>query len=242
MLTYGTPGYTPRRRSLQWWEEANPTSLVSSDHYKKFVQVSDFTVLTGELDIVERRMMVAMLVSAGLRSAHDWTTTWPPSDNTSYVLSVGKDALDQWHQWGLVQVGANHGSVFVHDRVNVMVIEHPGTLLQRSFAGHGARTTMRADLATFQHLLHGIEVRADMKWCGVCQRTRVKGGGGRRRLATYWVEELDGAGLCDEHYRRRGTIKSRWKKEKVKPGTREAQVKGQMEMYAGTGEKLVVRK
>lgn len=203
-------------------------------------------ILAPDLDRPQSRILKAVAVSAGLSDyevVETWAAALAMADPGSWIVSAGKAALDQWHQWGLVQVGAQRGQTFHHDGRYVMVIEHPGTLMQQSMMGHDARKVMRVDLAMLAHRLQSdLMNMAHMTLCGRCQRTRVKGGGGRTRIATRWVEELDDAGLCEECYRKRGTIKSRWKKPRVNAGAREAQIKGQREMFAGDGTRVVVRK
>jgi hypothetical protein len=49
--------------------------------------------------------------------------------------------------------------------------------------------------------------------------------------ATMWAEELDGVGLCDMHWTKRGQIKSKKVKKRVNPSSREAQLQGQMGMF-----------
>lgn len=170
-------------------------------------------------------------------------TTWEDTAPGDIVVSVGKAALDLWHQWGLIQVGSQSGQIFTHDGRTVMVLEHPGTMMQLGWVGNDAKRRAKGAMSRLAAVVaYGVEDVDRMVVCGGCQRTRVKGGGGRHRVATHWPEELDGAGLCDEHWRKRGSIKSKWRKARVDKSTREAQVPGQREMFAGDGTRVVVRK
>lgn len=202
-------------------------------------------VLAPDLERPHQRLLHALLIAADLRD-YDIVERWDDTTRGDLVVSIGKAALDLWHQWGLVQVGNQRGEVFQRDGRTIIVMEHPGAAMQMSFGGASARGAMQQHLATVRAFLDDperlFEVAA-MSMCGGCQRTRVKGGGGRARPATHWVAELDGAGLCDEHWRKRGNIKSRWaKKARVDPSKREAQVKGQGEMWAGDGTRVTVMK
>lgn len=204
-------------------------------------------VLAPDLDRSHARLLRSFLIGAGL-SDHTVVQTWEDAraatDTDGYILSVGKAALDLWHQWGLIQVGMQRGQVFTHDDRFVMVVQHPGTLMQQSWTGRDGKHHMKCDL---QRLKIGV-VRGDvvhqehMHLCGRCQNTRVKGGGGRSRPATRWVAELDDAGLCEEHYRTRGKIKSKWVKKRVDKSKAEAQIVGQLEGMPGDGTRVMVPK
>lgn len=218
-----------------------------------------FTILVEpNLEPAHRRMLRAALSSAGLLAHVNpmWCETWEDVQMTRrvlntrdarFVLSVGRHGLDQWHQWGLIQVGHQHGNMFEHrdalgNKFTIMVIEHPGTLMQRSFIGHEAKASMKRDLTVWTQLLDGYAVDAAMGVCGRCQSTRVKGGGGRMRLAEHWPETLDGAGLCSEHYRTRARIKSKWVHKRVDKSSRAAQIAGQLEGMPGDGTRVMVSK
>lgn len=201
-------------------------------------------VLAVDLERPHQRLLHALLVTAGLR---DYTAVerWEDTARGDLVVSVGKAALDLWHQWGLIQVGHQHGQVFTRDGRTIMVLEHPGSAMQLGFVGRSAKDNMKADLARFRSLTQQAPYWRElmqMTMCGGCQRTRMKGGGGMARWAAHWPEELDGAGLCEEHYRKRGNIKSRWKKPRVDRSKREAQMPGQGEMWAGDGTRATVMK
>ncbi len=209
-----------------------------------------FAILAPDLTRQESKILQAMLQKVGLHpdGAPELVDQLP--NLHQHVLSVGKAALDIWHHYGLVQVGAHHGTMFTHRdprgfRYEVMVLQHPGTALQRTLPGFEAKQQMVVDLERWRLVLEG-RVSADrlrMEGCARCLATRVKAGfTPPRRRAEFWVEELDAVGLCDDHWRTRGRIvrKDRVKVERNK-SKREAQIAGQGEMIAD-GQHIMVSK
>jgi hypothetical protein len=168
----------------------------------------------------------------------------------THVLSVGKSALDVWHDFGLVQVGVNHGDVFTHRSPTtgrthkIMVVEHPGNMAQtRMEFGAGkvltAREDMVRDLGRWGFVLRGKGTfHPDV--CGGCLKsTKSK----LHRSAVYWLDELDGVGLCEDHYRARANYRRKRVVVPVKDrGKTEHQIPGQMEMLPGDGTKVMVAK
>lgn len=159
------------------------------------------------------------------------------------VLSVGKSALDTWHEFGLILVGANHGDVFRHRTTGtaagvarIMVLEHPGAMLQLKFDGRQARENYKRDLGLWRGVLEGGEV-SEPRACGGCLKSK----GNWPRVAAYWVDELDGVGLCEDHWRRRARYRVK-RAKKPNPSSREAQMAGQLEGFGFVGERAVVAK
>jgi hypothetical protein len=215
--------------------------------------VTDFSVLAPDLDTPHRRMLKVMLQKAGMVTAGLPIVDTLAECPTRHVLSVGKSGLDTWHDFGLIQVGAHHGNVFSHwtpptatssagHRV-IMVVHHPGTLMQLTITGYEAKDQMGFDLMRWRGLLDGRVAREACRQttCGKCLSRRGKGGP-VHRPAEHWVVELDGCGLCEDCYRTRGKIVRREKKKRVNPSSREAQIQGQLEMLPGDGTRVVVAK
>lgn len=174
-----------------------------------------------------------------------------PDSQPRHILSVGKAALDIWHDFGLIQVGANHGDVFVHRRMDgrhffIMVLEHPGAMDQLSaFGKYSAREDMVRDLTRWRLVLESVASGkvGTHGWhpgtCGGCLKRR----GGIPRPAEHWVDEMDGVGLCEDHYRRRGRYNRKRKVVPVKDrGKIEHQIEGQREMFGGDGTRVMVDK
>lgn len=220
--------------------------------------ISSFTLLAPYLTIKERRLLRVMLQRAGLDDYEPSLAESMDEVDSRHVLSVGKAALDMWHEYGLVQVGAHHGSVFRHwhpaiGHLVIMQTLHPGSLMQLTIGGHEAKDAMGRDLANFRRVLGG-EVIAGMPaathfrmtMCGACARPGRKkaGGGGERRAAVMWEERLDGAGLCEDHWRGRSKIVRRDKArgKKPNPSSKAAQLDGQLEMLPGDGSHIIVSK
>lgn len=209
------------------------------------VGVAEFSILAPELDLPSRRMLKVMMQKANITTAGLDFCDALEDCPTRHVLSVGKAALDTWHEFGLVQIGAHHGTTFRHwtpgmgHRV-VMVLHHPSTLMQLSIVGYEAKDQMAFDLMRWRNVLGGV-VRADalrQTTCGRC--------GGRRRdpvrrPAEHWVDELDGCGLCEDCYRGRSKI-TRKVKKKPNRSKAEAQIAGQLEMLPGDGARVMVSK
>jgi hypothetical protein len=208
----------------------------------------DYTLLAPALEPQHTKLMVAATNAAHLHHPTTVTDTMPAS---GYVLSVGKAALDIWHDFGLIQVGANHGDVFTTRRSTgtcvVMVVKHPGEMAQMQFSvhkAHSAREDMVRDLTRWRLLLEGSEAAGGHDHgfhspiCGGCMKLRDS----RVRAAEFWVDELDRVGLCDDHYRRRGKYNRKRKTVPVKDrGKIEYQVPGQRQMFAD-GERVMVDK
>lgn len=197
--------------------------------------VAAFSVLAPDLDVPARRLLKVMLQRADLEvEGTDFHGTLEACP-TRHVLSVGKAALDVWHDFGLIQVGAHHGCMFRHWTPNIghraiMVLHHPGSAMQMSFGGYEARDQIQFDLARWRGVIGG---QVDSR--NLCQMTCGRCLGRRRnparRPAQHWVEELDGCGLCEDCYRARSKItrKTPKKPNRSKP---EAQIAGQLEMIA----------
>lgn len=203
-----------------------------------------YVILAPELDRAHDRILRAMLGQARLPLApviETWAEVVKLEAGARVVASFGKTALDQWHDYGLIRVGNQHGNMFrhatpstrlVHD---IMVLHHPGTLLQQSMAGYGAKGEMRRDLTELLNLLAGTVRPEDLRMprCAKCQNARVKGGGGKSIPAQHWPEEIDTVGLCEVHYNKRGQIRGKSTiKKRVNPTSHAAQIEGQMSMWA----------
>lgn len=211
--------------------------------------MTPFTILAPGLDTSQTKLLKVIVNAVRLPWTAPSQTLADASADCRHVLSVGRDALNLWHDFGLIRIGANHGDVFTHHppppavgpaRV-VMVVEHPGTLQQLSFVGHQARDDMVADLRRWRMVLAG-ELSVDAcsaQWCGGCLKMREP----RHRDATYWVEELDGVGLCDGHWRKRAQYRRRVARvAKKDAGKMEHQIPGQAEWFPGDGTRLIVSK
>lgn len=192
--------------------------------------MEEFALLAPGMDRRETRLLSIMLERAGLESPRVMES-WREVD-ARYVLSVGKAAVDLWHEFGLIQVGAHHGYLFDHRASNgksydIMVVQHPGTLMQMSLVGHQAKDDMTSDLRAWSRVLEGVIAPSQLAMpnCAVCLRGKDK----RRRTAEFWEPRLDGVGLCDDHWRKRAQI-SRRPKKRIEKSSREAQIKGQGEM------------
>lgn len=201
-------------------------------------------LLAPDLERTHQRLLGAMLMRAGLDGVR--CETWAEvrehaqdADDGVVVASFGRAALDLWHDYRLILVGNQHGCMFRHrdtDHLSydIMVLEHPGTLMQLSMTGYTAKAAMRDDLLLLREVLEG---RADpehwrMSGCGKCQTRRVKGGGVKVMPAVEWVAGLDMVGLCDMHYMKRGQIKSKKVKKRVDPSSHAAQIDGQGSLFS----------
>lgn len=201
--------------------------------------MTPFSILAPHLPDEDARLLRVAIQAAGL----PWTA---PTDalSSTHVLSVGKAGLDVWHDFGLIQVGANHGDTFTHRARNgrrhvIMVVEHPSAMRQLSaFGKYSAREDMVKDLTRWHRkLTAGTDLRPGN--CGGCMKSRDS----RVRSAEWWVEELDGVGLCDDHYRKRGKYQRKNKVVPVKDrGKIEHQITGQREMFGGDGTRVMVDK
>lgn len=194
-------------------------------------------LLPDNLTPRESAMMSAALVSQRVPQ--------PSDDPAPIVLSVGKSALDSWHDYNLIRVGRQHGETFMHRetdkaRARVMfVVIHPGAMMQLQWTGRTAREAMARDLLRFRCLLEGKHTARDLlgQWCGVCLGKREP----RQRAAVAWPEELDCVGLCEDHARRKARL-VRKAKPRVNPSSREGQIVGQVEGFGMEGGKVMVAK
>lgn len=204
--------------------------------------MQQFSVLSGPLSTAEAKWLQIMLEKAGLNIALPTHITPDLTTCLPLVLSIGKDGVDAWHEFGLVQVGAHHGLVFTKFHANgkrytIMPIQHPGTLMQRSMVGWQARDDMVADLNAFRAIIDNpLASRVGMRYCAAC----VKGRPARQRPAEFYVTELDGVGLCDDHYRRRAKF-TRRPTPRIEKSSRAAQLPGQGEMIPD-GQHVIVAK
>lgn len=199
-----------------------------------------FSILAGPLDPAEVKWLTIMLEKAGLAGTVE-RSHLSLTDCLPLVLSIGKDGVDAWHEYGLIQVGTHHGLVFTKFHANgkrytIMPIQHPGTLMQKSLIGWQARDDMVADLHAFANLVAGRMSTPKMQWCAACG----KGRPARQRSAEFWVTELDGVGLCDDHYRRRAKFTKK-PKPRVEKSSKAAQIPGQGEMVPD-GQRVMVAK
>lgn len=198
----------------------------------------DYAVLAPELSDTEHRLLRVMLNNAGLWDQTHLIADHPRDINAKYVLSVGKAALDLWHEYGLIQVGAHHGCTFQHDGRIIMVLLHPGTLLQQTLVGHEAKGQMMTDLLTWGRVLDGQDgdQLPRMSTCAPC----LKGKDKRQRRAEFWEPRLDYVGLCDDHWRKRAQIGKK-AKPRVEKSSKAAQIPGQGEMIPD-GRRVIVAK
>lgn len=202
------------------------------------------TILMGRgesgrgLERREVKLLGAMLNKARLHPSdcawvHDWDEV--RAAGIGYVVSVGEQGLKAWHEYGLVRVNM-HGSTFVHvdghgDRFCVMPLQHPGGVFQQTAWGFGVKEDMQKDLLLWRDVIEGRmdpqRLRGIM--CVKCLTARVaKGKEPVRRRAEHWVDELDGVGLCDDHWRKRAQIVKKVRvKKRVDKSSVEAQIKGQ---------------
>ncbi len=222
----------------------------------------DFAVLAPDLELSHGRVLKAQLMNAGLPTPpplHEWRAVEERRARgmddehaapLTHVLSVGRAALDTWHDFGLIQVGDHRGTTFeTRGRTDgrlyhIMVIEHPGTLMQQSFVGHTARDHMRDDLMHWRKVLEHRIVAGDLhgKWCVKCAvKRRSQGHFPIRREAVEWDARVDGVGLCEDHWRRRSQITRVERKPRVHPSTRTGQISGQGEMVPD-GQHIMVAK
>lgn len=206
--------------------------------------MTPFTILAPDLSDSDTRLLRVALSHVGL----PWA---PPTDvlptHVRHVLSVGKAGLDVWHDFGLVHVGANHGETFEHRASSgrayvIMVLLHPGAMNQLSITKHSAREDMVRDLGRWRSLMEGDASFYATKpsMCGGCQKSR-----NTRRVmpAEHWLSELDGVGLCDDHWRRRAQYRRKVTRVAAKDkGKMEHQIPGQIEMLPGDGTKVRVSK
>lgn len=204
--------------------------------------MTPFAILAPNLDATQTKLLRAAITQSRL----EWTlpTDALPDPPVRHVLSAGREALNVWHDFGLIKIGANHGDVFRHTSPTtgrsyaVMVLEHPGTMQQLSIEGHRARDDMLRDLRRWREVLEqGAEWQS--YWCGGCLKQRDS----VRRPAEHWSNELDGVGLCDDHYRRRANYRRKRTVVKIADrGKTEHQIPGQMEMLPGDGTRVRVTK
>ena len=199
-------------------------------------EMREFAILAPDLDKPGERLLRALIVRGGLVwSEPIMELSDARNPESALVLSVGKAGLDAWHEWGLVQANRDHGKMFEYRdalgyRFDIMQIQHPGLAMQRTLPGFTAKQDIGEDLNVWVGVLMGLVEPEHLRMtrCGRCKE------GERWRKAEYWWEGVDGAGLCEDHWRGRGRIV---KKEKPRPkkGTVEAQIEGQMEMMEMLG-------
>lgn len=207
-----------------------------------------FAILAPHLDTRDTKFLKSALSSARLPLVTPTDTL--PTDDTRFVLSAGKDALDVWHDFGLIRVGANHGHVFSHVHpvsgrtYHIMVVEHPGAMAQTSLGiARDARERMKRDLMEWTHLLSNLSRGARMPRSTVCGGCLKHKDVLHRRRVEHLVAELDMAGLCDDHYRKRAAYKRKVPRvAKKDAGKSEHQIAGQVEAFPGDGTRLVVSK
>lgn len=205
-----------------------------------------FTILVPpDLESSHRRLLKAMVTKAKMEWPMDGLAmTWGQVQTRGhkFVLSVGKGAVDIWHDYNLILTGHHHGNIFRHrdargELYTIMVVEHPGTLMQLSMAGYSAKEGMHADLLLWKGVVGG-HVRAEdflMATCGPCRRKKES----VIRRAEHHEARLDDVGLCDDHWRKRAQIKKKPVK-RVEKSSREAQIAGQVEGFVKVGDMMKV--
>lgn len=211
--------------------------------------IPHLTILMGRgeggvgLEKREVKLLGSMLAKVGMDPAsccwvHDWDEV--RAGGIGYVVSVGEQGLKAWHHWGLVKVNM-HGCVFEHrddqgGEFAVMPLQHPGSCFQQTAWGYEVKEQMIEDLKLMATVVSGARQPWDGLaniWCAKCSAARVKKGvEPPRRKAEWWVGELDGVGLCEDHYRKRASIKrtDAGKRPKVKP-----EIEGQMGLLEEAG-------
>jgi hypothetical protein len=194
------------------------------------VQVTTFAILAPDLEKPHERLLKAMVQRTFRGDEHPYfpVESWEAAAPFTNILSVGKAALDLWHEYNLIAVGRHRGCLFTHTNHNIMVLEHPGTLMQLSMVGHQAKDNMAGDLLAWRMMLEGeVLPNRQMAECAVCRRKKDS----LRREAYHWPVEVDGVGLCDDHKRRMGQLTRRPKK-RLNPSSAAAQIAGQEELFA----------
>lgn len=211
------------------------------------ITVSDFTILVpSDLESSHRRLLKAMVTKAGFAWPMDGLAmTWGQvqARGHKFVLSVGKGAVDLWHEYGLILVGHHHGCIFQHrdargEMYIIMVVEHPGTLMQLSMGGHEAKDAMGRDLAVWKKVVE----RGGLEWAGYVMMTCApcrKRKESIVRAAEHHEERLDMVGLCDDHFRKRASIRKKPVK-RVEKSSREGQMPGQLEGFVKMGDAMKV--
>jgi len=199
-------------------------------------EMREYAILAPDLDKPAERLLRALVARANLRWSEPITELSAArliGSGGGLVLSVGKAGLDAWHEWGLVQANRDHGKMFEHRdplgyRFDIMQLQHPGLAMQRTLPGFTAKQDIGEDLNVWMGVLMGLVEPEHLRMgrCGRCKEPT--------RRATYWWDRVDGAGLCEDHWRGRGKIV---KKERPRPkkGSVEAQIEGQMEMMEMLG-------
>lgn len=204
--------------------------------------MTPFSILATNLTTQDAKLLAVALRHVGLPTP----APVPALDATRFVLSVGKAGLEVWHDFGLVQVSANHGDVFTHRAASgrtytIMQLLHPGAMQQMSITHHSAREDMVRDLERWRMVLGGAGGHGFFPpMCGGCQKSKRTI---RVMPAEHWVPELDGVGLCDDHYRRRSQYRRKEPRVSAKGKSKmEHQVPGQLEMLPGDGTQVRVSK
>lgn len=187
-------------------------------------------LLPEDIEARELQLLQAITGKLGLSPIScNWVHTWTQvmAGGSEWVVSLGKAGLEEWHQWGQVQVNM-HGTMFRRDHWNVMVGEHPGGGFQRTAWGYGVKEHLRDEIASFNAARMGLVDSDELlgKWCVRCLRGRE----GKRVLVHAYLHEADWIGLCERHWRKRAEV-TKVTRERVKKGSREAQIEGQEEMW-----------
>ncbi len=203
----------------------------------------EFSILAPDLDAPSHKMLRILVDKSAMDMAEVASTL--ANCHTRHVLSVGKAALDTWHDYGLIGVVAHHGNLFRHwdsligHRV-IMPVHHPAVVFQQRFGGWEVKDQMLFDLARWRGVVTGETGYEELKQqsCGRCATRRRNS---TRRPAEHWVAELDGCGLCEDCYRGRSKITKKAKSVKPKPGSKAAQLPGQLEMIPD-GRQILIPK
>ena len=186
-----------------------------------------YSILAPDLERPHLRLLRAILRQAQLPDVTPLDDLAQLPTVHPFILSFGKVALDEWHDFGLIHIGAHHGRMFTHPIAGrtrgIMVLHHPATLMQLSFTGYQAKDDMRADLLAFRKVLEGRLRVEDLR---VTRCVKCKEG---PRLVVGYEARLDGVGLCEDHWRKRAKFTKK-AAPRPKPGTPEAQIPGQLAM------------
>lgn len=199
-----------------------------------------FSILAPELERADERMLKALLTKTGVPIPEPLTSDYGELSG-KVVLSVGKAALDLWHHFGLIGIGAHHGLAFTHHHplghtFTMVVLQHPATAMQISIAGYDTKRDMLVDLVRVRMLLEDPRRAVNMRMvtCAMCgMGSKGKKVAPIRRPAEWWLDAADGVGLCEDHWRRRASIqwKDRTKSKKPHPSSRAAQLPGQADQF-----------
>ena len=206
--------------------------------------MSAWIYLAPDIDLPQSRVLKALTARAHLAFPGIASSVAEVYDthHARYVVSVGKAGAEEWHRFGLVQVGVAHGSLFLHRHptaryptLTIMQLQHPATAMQMSLDGHNAKEDIGVDLARWRELMECIgskkfvdlKRRMRMTRCARCAASRNVV---HKRAATHWLEGADGIGLCDDHWRKRASIRVKSEKVERNKSRPEAQIAGQGEL------------